>query len=85
MEDGPEGAVVARIATLGVVDRDGDLTVTGAFGSVEDVKVSPFNHSSAYGAALPVGVGKVFERDGAAFFEGLLFWTPSAAGSCTPP
>ena len=73
MEDGPEGAVVARIATLGVVDRDGDLTVPGAFGSVEDVKVSPFNHSSAYGAALPVGVGKVFERGGAAFFEGLLF------------
>ncbi|MCY4108976.1 MAG: HK97 family phage prohead protease [Chloroflexi bacterium] len=73
MEDGPEGAVVARIATLGVVDRDGDLTVPGAFGSVDDVKVSPFNHSSAYGAALPVGVGKVFERGGAAFFEGLLF------------
>ena len=73
MEDGPEGAVVARIATLGVVDRDGDLTVPGAFGAVEDVKVSPFNHSSAYGAALPVGVGKVFERGGAAFFEGLLF------------
>ena len=73
MEDGPEGAVVARIATLDVVDRDGDLTVSGAFGSVEDIKVSPFNHSSAYGAALPVGVGKVFERGGAAFFEGLLF------------
>lgn len=73
MENGPEGAVVARIATLDVVDRDGDLTVSGAFGSVEDIKVSPFNHSSAYGGALPVGVGKVFERGGAAFFQGLLF------------
>ena len=73
IKDGPEGNVVARIATLNVVDRDGDITVPGAFGSVEGVKVSLFNHSSAYGAALPVGVGKIFERGDGAFFEGALF------------
>ena len=70
---GPDGTVVARIATLDVLDHDGDVTLPGAFGSVEGVKISLFNHSSAYQGSLPVGVGKIFERGDAAFFEGELF------------
>jgi len=55
-----EGLFSARIATLDVIDHDGDLTLPGAFPQGKDVLVSAYEHASWMGS-LPVGVAKVRE------------------------
>ena len=55
-----EGRVLARFATLGVKDKDGDVIEAGAIGE-QQVRVSAYGHTS-WSGALPVGVGRVFER-----------------------
>jgi hypothetical protein len=59
-----EGVVVARFATFGVKDLDGDVTEPGAFGT-QDVRVSAYDHASWMGA-LPVGTGTIEEKGDAA-------------------
>jgi len=49
-----EGAFIARIATLNVIDKDGDVTINGAFPDGREVLVSAYQHES-WGGALPVG------------------------------
>lgn len=58
--DDEEGTVIARFATMGVKDLDGDVTESGAFGK-QRVKVSAYGHTS-WGGALPVGVGTIDEK-----------------------
>lgn len=68
---GDRGQFEAVFATLNVVDADGDLTLPGAFGN-QNVILSQYNHGS-WGrgvAALPIGVGKIFERGDEAIIEG---------------
>ncbi len=55
------GAFTARIATLGVIDKDNDVTIKGAFEGSDPVRVSRFNHSSAVRDDLPVGVATIKE------------------------
>jgi hypothetical protein len=55
------GAFTARIATLDVIDKDSDVTVSGAFLGNDPVRVSRFNHSSAVRDDLPVGVATIQE------------------------
>ena len=59
-----EGVVVAKFASLGVRDLDGDVTEPGAFGE-QDVRVSAYDHASWMGA-LPVGTGTIEEKGDAA-------------------
>ena len=69
--DGP-GLFLARIATLGVIDKDSDVTLKGAFKDAGTVRVSRFNHSSAVHDALPVGVATIHEDGDAIIAEGKL-------------
>ncbi len=63
-----EGAFSARIATLDVIDKDGDLTRPGAFPKKE-VLVSAYQHGS-WSGALPVGKATIREDGNAAIAEG---------------
>ncbi len=68
------GEVVAIVATLGVVDKDGDVIQPGAFppgGSM--VKLSGYNHDVITEGRAPVGKGVVTEENGHAIFRGKFF------------
>jgi len=70
---GPDsGLFLARIATLGVIDKDHDVTLKGAFADAATVRVSRFNHSSAVRDDLPVGVATIREDGDAVIAEGQL-------------
>jgi len=66
-----EGTFEAVFATLDAIDRDGDTYDPGAFGK-QDVLISQYNHGSWEGGAkaLPIGVGKITERDNKAIVHG---------------
>lgn len=66
-----EGTFEGIFATMNIVDKDGDLTEPGAFGE-QKVLISQYNHGSwANGKdALPIGVGKIFERGNDAVVQG---------------
>jgi HK97 family phage prohead protease len=64
-----EGSFAARIATLNVVDKDGDITLPGAFPEGKEVLVSAYQHSSWMGE-LPVGKAVIKEIDGEVVAEG---------------
>lgn len=66
------GAVRAVFATLNVVDKDGDITVPGAFESGAEVIISAYGHQS-WGGSLPVGKGVINEVGNEAVFEGRFF------------
>lgn len=72
LKDDDTGTFAARIATLGIVDKDSDVTVKGAFDNANTVRVSRFNHSSAIRDDLPVGVAKIREDGDAVIAEGKL-------------
>ena len=59
-----DGSGLAKIATLSAVDHDGDTYEKGAFGE-QEVKVLA-GHSWD---GVPIGKGRVFEKDGDAFAE----------------
>ncbi len=68
------GEVEAVVATLGVVDKDGDVIMPGAFpigGS--KVKLSGYGHDVVLEGAAPVGKGVVVEEHGRAIFKGQFF------------
>lgn len=84
VEAGPAGAgtvmLRAIVATLDVVDLDGDTYEPGAFAGADEVFVSPWNHSSVLsGGQPPVGQGVIREVGRHAIFEGTL-WLASSAG-----
>jgi len=57
---GDKGEFTARIVTLNIPDKDGDVTPPGAFPPATDVLVSAYGHAS-WGGALPVGVARIQE------------------------
>jgi hypothetical protein len=68
------GEVVAIVATLGVVDKDGDVIQPGAFPPGRTpVKLSGYGHDVITEGAAPVGKGWIYEHDGKAMFEGKYF------------
>lgn len=71
------GAVRVAFAQLNVVDRDGDVTLPGAF-PTKDVPMSGYGHSS-WSGGLPVGKGKIAEAGEWAIFAGR-FFLDTAAG-----
>jgi len=67
---GETGEFVARFATLGVVDHDGDVTKSGAFETGQETLIEAWNHN--YGE-LPVGKAIIGEDDEMALAEGAFF------------
>ena len=63
VKDAAQGLVSAVIATIGVVDSDGDYTLPGAFTSGQMLMISEWNHSSVTGPHPPIGEG-VLRVDG---------------------
>lgn len=63
-----QGAVTVAFAQLDVIDRDGDVTLAGAF-PTKDVPMSAYGHTS-WDGALPVGRGRIREVAGWAVFDG---------------
>jgi phage head maturation protease len=55
-----EGTFTARIATLNVIDKDGDVTIPGAFPEGKEILLSAYQHGSWMGG-LPVGKGMIHE------------------------
>lgn len=68
-----KGLVVARIATLNTVDLQGDVTVTGAVGSGQDVLIGQWNHGSFEKGLLPAGKGRVREEGDYLVLRGQFF------------
>lgn len=70
------GEISAVVATLGVVDRDGDVLTAGAIPDGAKVKLSSYGHDVVFGAA-PVGLGTLSQRGTRVSFDGRLFLTTS--------
>lgn len=72
IKDADKGEVEAIIATLGVVDRDGDVITPEAIADGAKVQVSSWGHDAVYGAR-PIGKGAVHVEGKHAIFRGRLF------------
>jgi hypothetical protein len=72
IKDADAGTVQAVFATLGVIDKDGDVTTEGAFQDGEQVRISAFGHTSWHGH-LPVGKGVIREVGNEAILDGQFF------------
>lgn len=70
--DESQGLVEAVIATLDVIDSDGDVTLKGAVDDGAAVRISAYNHQSWKGA-LPVGRGTVHEIGSEIVLKGEFF------------
>ena len=70
-DDDGQGTFEAVFSTMNVNDRDDDIVVNGAFGN-QDVLISQYNHGSWDGSAkaLPIGVGRIFERGDQGIVQG---------------
>ena len=64
-EGASEGVVVARIATFNAKDKDGDITLAGAFG--EQTVPMVYGHDWL---SMPIGKGRIYEEADSAIFEG---------------
>ncbi len=73
IKDEARGEVEAVVATLGLVDRDGDVIKEGAIPNGSPVKLSDYGHSVVYADAQPVGAGRIYIKDDKAVFRGRLF------------
>lgn len=73
IKDADAGEISAVFSTLGVVDKDGDVTVKGAFTDGAAVAISPYGHAVWKGNAPPVGKGRIREVGDEAVFEGRFF------------
>lgn len=72
IKDAEKGEVEAIIATLGVVDRDGDVIHESAIKSGSKVKMSAYGHDAVWGET-PVGKGQIVIDGNKAIFKGKLF------------
>jgi HK97 family phage prohead protease len=70
-EDGAEqGAVTAIFSTFNVIDKDGDVTLPGAFEDGAAVRISAWGHQWY---ELPVGRGAIKAEEDRALLEGRFF------------
>ena len=72
IKDADKGEVRAVIATLGVVDRDGDIIRKGAIPDGSKVAVSAYGHDAVWGNR-PVGKGTLSTEGNKVLFDGRLF------------
>lgn len=72
IKDEATGQVEAVFSTLNVVDKDGDVTLPGAFTDGAPVVISAYGHGS-WSGQLPVGKGTIREDGDQAVLEGQFF------------
>lgn len=77
IKDADKGEVEAIIATLGVVDRDGDIIRKGAIPDGAKVSMSAWGHDAVFGNR-PVGKGTVHIDGNRAIFKGRIFLNTAA-------
>jgi hypothetical protein len=73
IKDADQGEVVAIVATLNVVDKDGDVILPGAIPANSAVKLSAYGHDVVTEGASPVGKGTISEEGNTAVFRGRFF------------
>lgn len=71
------GEVTAVFATLNVIDKDGDVTLPGAFEDGAEAPISAYGHKSWEGA-LPVGKARIRTMGSEAILEGQFFMDTTA-------
>lgn len=67
LDESGEGTFRATIATFGVVDHDGDVTIPGAFRSGQKVRIAQWGHNWG---ALPAGKGVLDQDSKRAWVDG---------------
>jgi hypothetical protein len=72
LDDTDKGEVTAVFATFNVVDKDGDVTLPGAFTEGAEVLISAYGHKTWEGA-LPVGKGTIQTTKTEALLKGQFF------------
>lgn len=72
IKDAEKGEVEAIVATLGVVDRDGDILRKGAIPDGVAVKMSAWGHDAVFGNR-PIGKGVISIDGNKAVFKGRVF------------
>ena len=72
IKDAAKGEVSAVIATLGVIDRDGDIIRKGAIPDGSKVAMSAYGHDAVWGNR-PVGKGTLSTKGDQVIFDGRLF------------
>lgn len=72
IKNADKGEVSAVIATLGVVDRDGDIIRKGAIPDGARVAVSAYGHDAVWGKR-PVGKGTLSTQSNKVIFDGRIF------------
>jgi HK97 family phage prohead protease len=70
-----EGGFRAVFSTFNVIDRDGDVTIPGAFTSGQAVRIAAWGHNWG---ALPVGKGVIDQDSEKAWVDGEFFLDTSA-------
>lgn len=73
IKDAANGEVCAIVATLGCVDRDGDVLLPGSFPDSSAVKMSGYGHDVITDGAPPVGKGTIRVEGDKAVFTGKFF------------
>lgn len=73
IKDADAGEVAAIVATLGVVDRDGDVLLPGSFPPSAKVAMSGYAHDVIADSAMPVGKGIITVEGDKAIFRGRFF------------
>lgn len=81
IKDADKGEVEALFSTYNVIDKDGDVTLPGAFTDGAAAKISAYGHAS-WSGALPVGKGTVHDAGNGAVLKGQ-FFLDTAAGKDT--
>lgn len=74
-DDRPEGSVVALFSRFNVIDRDGDVTLPGAFQDGAPVRISAWGHRWDQ---LPVGKGRIVVTEDGAYLDGQFFLNTEA-------
>lgn len=72
IKDAEKGEVEAVVATLGVIDRDGDIITRTAIADGAKVKMSSYGHDAMFGA-IPVGKGALAIDGDRVVFRGKVF------------
>ena len=72
IKDAEKGEIEAIIATLGVVDKDGDIIMADAIPDGSKVSMSAYGHDAVWGDA-PVGKGRIHVEGNKAVFKGRVF------------
>lgn len=79
IKDAAAGEVCAVVATLGCVDKDGDVLLPGSFPKSASVKMSGYSHDVVLDGAAPVGKGVITVEGDKAIFRGKFFMSSERA------